>query len=106
MTIDDTVTYKMTKLCRVIQSRVRSLHLRNRSSLNYLNVVAFMELMTHAKSKRSNELDRTRGIYLRNDVRYMHMLRPITTAYRIPSRLTGLTSFEAGQKNQHLENEK
>ena len=40
----------------------------HRSSLNYLNVVAFTELMMHAKSKLSSELERG-VIYLWNDVR-------------------------------------
>ena len=56
--------------------RVRPLHMQYLSSLNYLNVVAFTELTTHAKSKLSNELEHG-GICLQNDVRDIPRLQII-----------------------------
>ena len=76
--------------------RVRSLHLQNRSSLNYLNVVAFTELMTHAKSKPSSELERG-GIYLRNDVRDIHTyIHNKNTLYRYIDRGAGRRFVSVG----------
>ena len=55
--------------------RVHPLHVQNWSSLNYLNMVAFIELMTHCKIKAVSQLQllwiRMRGIYLWNDVQYI-----------------------------------
>ena len=55
--------------------RVHPLHVQNWSSLNYLNMVAFIELMTHCKIKAVGQLQllwiRMRGIYLWNDVQYI-----------------------------------
>ena len=66
----DSVTFEMTKLCRVILVVVEYAHRTCKIEAVYLNVVAFTELMTNAKSKLSNELEHG-GIDLRNDVRYI-----------------------------------